>query len=83
MFSERVCTGCAQFILMSESGLCIECIPYRRYLFADHKVEFDGFIDLVDRVDGGSMVFAAKFVSNSRETEVKLTSHQIHGDLAR
>ncbi len=29
------------------------------------------------------MVFAAKLVSNPWETEVKLTSHQIHGDLAR
>jgi len=45
-----------------------------RHLFADHKVEFDSFFDLFDRVDSGSMVFAAKLGRDTRETEVELAT---------
>lgn len=54
--------------------LCIQFLPQLGHLFADHKVEFDRFLDLFDGMYGSGVVFASQFAGDQRETEVKLAA---------
>src|SRR5665213_2287809 len=58
-------------------------LPY----FADGHAQrgvLAGFaVNLVDRVDGGGVVFAAQLAGDLRETQLQLVAQHVHGDLAR
>lgn len=47
--------------------LCIEALPNSIYLFTNHIVELNFFFNLLNRVNGGSVVFATKLTSDLRE----------------
>ena len=66
---ERGQTTTDFFCLLSTENtlLLIQPLPNIRHLFSDHKVEFYGLFYLLDRMNGGGVVFTAKLNRNTRE----------------
>ena len=52
-------------------------------MFTDEVVKLNGFFDFFDRVDGGSVVFAAQLIGNLWEAHVEFAAQQVHSNLPR
>ena len=60
-------TDCAQV-------LGIQLLPYFSYLLANEHIKLNGLFNLFNGMNGGCVVFAAKFLRNLREGQVELAS---------
>lgn len=47
--------------------LGIQLLPYLSYLLANEHIKLNGLFDLFNGMNGGCVVFAAKFLRNLRE----------------
>lgn len=76
-----------QWIIHAEYTFCpqlyIEALLNFGYMLTDCEVEFDRFFDLFDRMNGGSVVFSAKFGGDFWKAQVQLAPQKVHGNLSR